>query len=59
MLREYQPSTTIKVMPHLQAVVRPLTGKNRQKLLTPQVKRIIALLPHDFSPLSRIKTPPV
>ena len=43
-------------MPRLQAVVQPLTGKNWQKSLIPQVERkIIALLPHDFSPLSSIK----
>ena len=40
-------------MPRLQAVVRPLTGTNWQKSLIPQVKRkIIALLPHDFSPFT-------
>ena len=32
-------------MPRLQAVVRPLAGRNKQKLLTPQVKhKTIALL---------------
>ena len=42
-------------MPHLQAVVRPLRGKNWQKTLILQVERkIIALLLHDFSPLSSI-----
>ena len=40
-------------MPRLQAVVRPLTGKNWQKSQTLQVEyKIITLLPHDFSPLT-------
>ena len=46
-------------MPHLQAVEGPLTGKNWQKSPILQVERkIIALLPHDFSPLSSIKILP-
>ena len=36
-------------MPRLQAVVQPLEGKSRQKLMILQVERkVIALLPHDF-----------
>ena len=47
------------IMPRLQAVVRPLTGKNGQKLPTPQVDcKAIAQLMHDFSPLSSIKISP-
>ena len=43
----------------MKAVVRPLTGKNCQNSLIPQVERkIIAQLSHDFSPLISIKIPP-
>ena len=38
-----------QLMPRLQALARPFTGKNRQKSPIPQVERkIIALLLHDF-----------
>ena len=45
--RHNDMQSLIMFMPRLQAVVRPLAGKNQQ---IPQVKRkTVVLLPHDFS----------
>ena len=57
------PTRKTEVMPRLQAIVRPLVGKNRLKSQISQVKRrTIALLQHDFNnvlPISLLRNPPV